>query len=183
MSYTDAEEIDRMNERVYTEEGGSALVQDRDSYDLIYNDILGVDEKGLTEGQRKFRETTFKAYVQEHPEVSKKRLFSKAGGKDLEKDRMRTSQEVVTTEKSYIEKGAKRTDLVGYDTKTQEFSKTLAKFRRRQEIRKVFTKSGIIKGKVVKVRDTVVKLPAKRQKKTIILTRARDKLGRFASVK
>ncbi len=165
---TPPDEIDRINERLFRE--SKFQIQDRDSYDLAFNDLLSTTERSLSSTQKKLRNDGFTDYVSQHPDVSNERLFSKAKGRDLRRDRLKTAKRVVKTRKEFIKKGAKRVDLEGFDTARQKISKEI--IRRRK-----FTVAGRIKGKVVFIQKTSVKVKGKKQ------VRFRDGKGRFASSK
>lgn len=45
------------------------------------------------------------------------RLFKKARGKDLDRDREVTAKVIVDTKEEYLKKGSSKVDLEGYDTK------------------------------------------------------------------
>tara|TARA_R100001530_G_scaffold129042_1_gene99083 strand:+ start:166 stop:750 length:585 start_codon:yes stop_codon:yes gene_type:complete len=172
------EDIDRINE---TLEGRAKFqIQDRDSYDLAFNDYMGVDEKIIQKDERKFRDNAFESYADGHPEISRERLFEEAGGKGvrgLRQDRLKTAKEIVKTEKQYIKKGAKNVDLKGYDTmrQFQAFKKHKIKVTKEILERRAFTVPARIKRTVVYAIKTSVVVRGRRQ------VRFRDTKGRFAS--
>ncbi len=165
---TPSDEIDRINERLFRE--SKFQIQDRDSYDLAFEDLIEVDERNLSSRQKTLRNDSFADYKQLHPDVSPERLFRKAKGKDLRRDRLKTAKRVVTTRKKYIKGGASRLDLKGYDTARQGVTKKVIQ-------RRTFTVPALVKGKVTRAVKTSVIVKGKR------LVRHRDALGRFASVR
>lgn len=162
---TPPDEIDRINERINRE--AKFQVQDRDSYDLAFEDLF---EVALTSKQRTLRSKAFKDYLEDHPEVSNERLFKKAKGRDLRRDRLKTARRVVTTRKQFIKEGAREVDLRGFDTARQKVSKKVIQ-------RRTFTVPSRIKGRVVFSEKTSVVVKGKK------LVRFRDAKGRFASAK
>ena len=164
---TPPDEIDRINERLERE--AKLEIQDRDSYDLAFSDLLNLDEDELSMDQKKMRSEGFNDYVGTHPDVSTNRLFSKAKGKDLRRDRLKTAKRVVKTEKDYIKGTAPKVDLKGYDTARQRTAKKIRKS-------KVFTIPTIRKGKVVHSIKTSVVIKGN----TVI--RYRDMTGKFTSI-
>lgn len=163
---TPADEIDRINDRLFRE--SKFQIQDRDSYDLAFNDLLSTREQDLSLQQKRMRTTGFGDYVSEHPEVSKERLFTKAKGRDLRKDRLKTAKRVVKTEKEFVKKGARKVDLKGFDTARQRITKEISRRRR-------FTVPARIGKKVVFAVKTSVVVKGKS------VVRFRDSKGRFAS--
>ena len=131
----DAEDIERINETLDQREGFK--IQDRDSYDLAFDDYLQD-----TAFKESVRDDAFADYVESHPDVSKERLFTKAKGRDLRRDRLKTAKKVVTTRKAYIKGGARHLDLKGYDTARQRITKI-------QRIQRVFTIPARRKGRIV----------------------------------
>lgn len=160
-------EIDRMNERMFNE--SATLIQDRDSFDLAFSEIMEADEGDLSSKQKAFREDVWNAYRASHPNVRPDRLFSKAEGDDLKKDR-KTTEPIVKSDVQFIKKGAKKFDFAGFDVKESEINR--AKIRARKE----FVIPAIIKKKVVFVQKTYVNVKGREQ------VRYRDKFGRFASI-
>lgn len=57
-------------------------------------------------------------------------LFKKAGGKDLERDRLRTHPNVLTRPSRYIVVTAQRSDLIGLDTSAKRFGFTTVEGKR-----------------------------------------------------
>lgn len=164
------EEIEAINEAIDSRSGAS--IQDRDSYDLAYNDYMNYSEKELEEDNVLFnmREEVWEHFSMNHPDVAKERLFSKAKGRDLRRDRLKTARKVVTTRKQYIKGGASKLDLKGYDTARQRITKGIAQ-------RRTFTVPSRIKGRVVFSIRTSVVVRGKS------MVRYRDARGRFASAK
>ena len=135
-----------------------AGVQDRDSFDLAYQ--KEIKKSDLDSKEKQFRELVFEHYANKNPNVSKERLFSKAGGKNLALDRETTAKTIVSTKPQYIKKGAKRVDLAGYDV--------------RESDRNIPARN---KGRVVfSTRETITI----RKKQVVIF---RDRKGRFSSVR
>lgn len=165
---TPSDEIDRINERIERESGFK--VQDRDSYDLAFNDIMDIPENELTAKQKKLRNEAFDQFLRKNPDVSSERIFTSARGKQLERDRRQTAKKVVTTTKEFKKQGASDVDLKGFDTARQKFSKRIAEERR-------FTVPSRLKGKVVFSERTFVTVLGRRQ------VRFRDPKGRFVSGK
>lgn len=164
---TPPDEIDRINDRLFNE--SKFQIQDRDSYDLAYSDLLSTDEDELTGKQLTLRNQGFNDYVSAHPEVSEERLFKKAKGKDLRRDRLKTAKKVVTTRKEYIEGRASRLDLKGYDTARQRVTKDI-------KIKRTFTIKSFVKRNVVFSKRTSVVVRGKR------VARWRTPSGKFASI-
>ncbi len=165
---TPPDEIDRINERIFRE--SKFKVQDRDSYDLAFNDLLSLDDKAITSNQRALRTNSFQDFIREHPEVSTERLFTKVGkGKDLRRDRLRTAKKVVETREEFKGK-ASDVDLRGFDTARQKVKKAVLR-------RRTFTVPAQVKGRVVFAMRTSVTVKGKSQ------VRHRDSRGRFSSVK
>lgn len=108
---TPLDEIDRINERLFRERGDSIV--DRDSYDIEFLRLF--EKKELNSKQQTLRNKSFRDYADKH-DTRRKRLFKEAGGKSLERDRRTTARTVVTDEKQFIKKGARRVDFKGLDT-------------------------------------------------------------------
>lgn len=159
-------DLARINELLEQREGYK--IQDADSYELAYNDYMGIVK--TDKSQRIMRDNAFTAYVNKHPEVSKEHLFKKAKGRDLSRDRLRTAKKVVTTRRAYIKGGARHLDLKGYDTARQRITK-------QQRIERTFTVPARIRQKVVYAMRTSVVVKGHR------VLRHRDSRGRFASIK
>ena len=142
-------------------------IQDRDSFDLAFNDLLVVTESELSGSQRSLRNRVFKAYVKENKDVSTKRLFKEAKGRSLSKDRKTTAKEVVTTIQEFKKKGARQVDLKGFDTIRQKFDKKVAEERE-------FDIPARVRGKVVFARRETVTVRGKKQ------ARLRNAKGQFS---
>ena len=200
------EEIERINETLDTREGFK--IQDRDSYDLAFDDYMGI-VKADTD-QKDFRTKAFNNYLSTHPDISKERLFKKAKGTDLRRDRLRTAKTVVKTRGAFIKATAPEVDLKGYDTARQKVTKE-------QRIQRTFTVPARVKGRVVYSMKTSVTIQYKTKKskeffslkqrlqkkelnvkevdryhtllrqqafpKFITVVRHRDSKGRFASIR
>ena len=162
----DPDDIDRINETLDQREGFK--IQDRDSYDLAFDDYMGIVRANTD--QKKLRNDAFNDYFQKHPDISKERLFKKAKGRDLSRDRLRTAEKVVTTRRAYIKGGARHLDLKGYDTARQRITK-------QQRIERIFTIPARIRKKVVYAMRTSVVVKGHR------VLRHRDSRGRFASIR
>ena len=152
------------------ESQGGEGIQDRDSFDMIYDGYMNIDSDNITPKQAKLRNRIFKEFVDIHPDVSTERLFKKAKGKDLRRDRLKTARKVVTTRKKYIKGGASKLDLKGYDTARQRVTKGIIQ-------RRTFTVPARVRGKIVFALRTSVVVRGKS------VVRHRDALGRFASAK
>ncbi len=162
------DEIDRINE---TLEGLAKFkIQDRDSYDLAFNDYMNLNEATIKGFEITFRNDGFKDYSLKHPAISTERLFTKAKGKDLRRDRLQTAKRVVTTRKEFIKLGASEVDLKGFDTARQRVTKDILR-------RRTFTIPARVKGRVVFALKTSVVVKGKRQ------VRHRNAKGQFSSAK
>lgn len=173
------EEIEEMSDRIDQESG--LLVQDRDSFDLAFSNITEIKDADLSSKQLNFRDDVFRRYLQQHPAVRPDRLFKKARGKDLEKDR-KTTEPIVKSDKEFIRRGARRFDFAGFDVKLPATDKELTPKQRQKLIRDVRTRKefvipATVKKKVVFARKTFVVVKGKEQ------VRFRDSLGRFASIR
>lgn len=162
---TPEEDLDRMLERI---EMSKISVQDRDTFDLAFEDATTLTTEDLSTNQRSFRNTVFDTFRQRHPEVRPDRLFKKAGGKDLKADRRGTAQRVVKTDIQFIKKGAKRVDFAGFDIREQDINRQ--KIRARKELKI----PAFVKQKQVFAEKVFVIVKGKKQ------VRFRDRLGRFA---
>ncbi len=162
----DPDDISRINEALDQREGFK--IQDRDSYDLAFNDYMGIIKADSR--QRSFRNDAFNDYRQRHPDVSPERLFSKAKGKDLRRDRLHTAKKVVKTRKEFIKQTAPKVDLKGFDTARQGVT-------RKQRIARDFTIPARSGKRVVFAMKTSVVVRGTR------VVRYRDSKGRFASIK
>lgn len=145
-------------------------IQDRDSFDLAFNRALELRESELTSKQKTFRNQTFKSYLSKNENVSQERLFTKAKGKDLKRDRLVTAQEVVETREEFVKKGARKVDLKGFDTARQKLDRKIARKR-------LLIIPSRVRGKVVFSERTFVVIRGKK------IVRFRDSKGRFASKK
>ena len=160
------DDIDRINETLDTREGFK--IQDRDSYDLAFDDYMGIMKPDAD--QRDFRNNAFADYSQKHPDVSTERIFRKAKGRDLRRDRLKTAKRVVKTRKEYIKFTAPEVDLRGFDTARQRVTKA-------QIIQREFTIPARSKGRIVFARKTFVVVKGKR------VVRFRNAKGQFSSIK
>lgn len=165
---TPMEEVDRINDRLFRE--SKFEIQDRDSYDLAFNDLLSLTEKDLSSKQKGLRNDGFGDYLNDHPEVSEERLFTKVGkGKDLRRDRLKTAKKVVRTKEKFRGK-ASIVDLAEFDTRTQKVTKEITRRRR-------FNIPAKVKGRVVFAVKTSVVVMGKSQ------VRFRNSKGQFSSIK
>ena len=160
------DDIDRINETLDAREGFK--IQDRDSYDLAFDDYMGITK--LDADQKEFRNNAFADYSQKHPDVSTERIFQKAKGKDLRRDRLTTSKRVVRTRKEFERQTAPEVDLKGFDTARQRVTKA-------QRIQREFTIPARSKARIVFAKRTSVRVRGKS------LVRHRDSKGRFVSIK
>ena len=160
------DDIDRVNETLDTREGFK--IQDRDSYDLAFDDYMGILKPDAD--QKAFRNSSFADYAQKHPDVSTERLFQKAKGKDLRRDRLTTAKRVVRTRKEFERQTAPEVDLAGFDTARQRITKV-------QRIQREFTIPARSRGRIVFAKRTSVRVRGRS------LVRHRDSKGRFVSVK
>lgn len=71
---TPESEIDRINERIFTQQ---IRVIDRDTFDLAFNNLFDKDDRQLSSKQKELRDFAFESFVGIKPDVSKKRLFRK----------------------------------------------------------------------------------------------------------
>ncbi len=165
---TPPDEIDRINERLFRE--ARFQIQDRDSFDLAFNDLLDVSNTSISSKQTTLRNSAFDDFVSDHPLVSKERLFTKAKGKSLKRDRSQTAKRVVGTRKEFIKETAPEVDLKGFDTARQKVKKDVI-------IKRVFTVAATKKGRVVRAMKTSVIVKGKKQ------LRFRDAKGQFVSGK
>jgi len=170
---TTTEEVDRMADRIINE--SSVSVQDRDSFDLAYRNIVEMNDDELSSRQRSFRKRVFDHVRGRNPDIRSDRLFRKAGGRDLKKDRERTGA-VVYSDEQYIKRGARNVDFAGYDIRERDIPKkahfrkeftipALQKIRRTGETRQVFVKreSVVIRGVPKQVfRDSKGRFAAKK---------------------
>lgn len=161
-------EIDRINERLFRE--SKFQIQDRDSFDLAFNDLLSLTDTTISEKQKKLKDNSFKDFINKHPDVSTERIFTRAKGKDLRRDRLKTAKRVVRTRREFIKEGASKVDLKGFDTARQKTTKEIVR-------RRTFTVPATVKGRVVFAKRTSVMVQGKSQ------VRFRDSKGRFVSSK
>jgi len=134
-------------------------IQDKDSFDLDYDAYFDSNDYWID--AKNLRADIFREIRKLRPNISTERIFKKARGKDLKRDRQRTARTVLTDKEEYIKQGASKTDLKGFDTK----------------IKREFKLLGKQKGKVKYARKTFVVVKGKNQ------VRFRDRKGRFTSVK
>ena len=101
---TPEDDIDRINERLRSQ--ARLQIQDRDSYDLSFNTLIDMRESELSGKQLDLRNKAFSDFSSKNPNVSTQRLFKKARGKDLSRDRKQTAKTVVPTVKEFRKRGA-----------------------------------------------------------------------------
>lgn len=168
------EEIERMSDRIESESG--ILVQDRNSFDIAFEDVLDLSDKEFSPKQQAFRDDVFRQFLAQHPDVRPDRLHDKAStrqdkeeGFTLRKDR-RTTEPLVKTDKEFIEKGTRKFDFAGFDIKESEITKK--KIRSRKE----FVVPAFVGQQVVFARKEFIMVRGKEQVKH------RDSRGRFARI-
>ena len=154
----DDNEHDRIANSVWADSQGRIV--DRDTFDMHYKNFMN-DTGDISHKQEQLGDVVFRELKEKHPEISERKLFTKAGGKNLKQDQQRTAKVVVTSEKEFIRRGANRVDLKGLDTKQEP-----------QGFNILAQDKG---GKVVHARETTFILNGK------IQTRLRDSRGRFVS--
>src|SRR3990172_11048306 len=77
---TPEDEEDRIAEQLSQQR--ARTIVDRDTFDLAFHERFGVENRNqLTQKQQRLQDRTFAAYQQQHPSVSKERLYQQAGGK------------------------------------------------------------------------------------------------------
>lgn len=162
------EEIDRINETLKRRAGFQ--IQDRDSYDLAFNDYLNISEPTIKGIEKDFRNKAFDDFLVANPQISSERLFTRAKGKDLKRDRLKTAKKVVTTRKEFEKAGASKVDLKGFDTARQRVTKDILE-------RRTFTVPSRVKKRIVFSMKTSVVVRGKRQ------VRFRNAKGQFSSAK
>lgn len=165
---TPEEDIDRINERLRSFAG--MQIQDRDSFDLSFNSLFDKTDSTLSPQQKTLRNNAFDRFADANPNVSRERIFKKAKGKDLRRDRRTTAKTVVTTRREFEKAGATKVDLKGFDTRRQKITKRIAE-------RRIFTIPAKVKNKIVFTERTFVTVKGKK------MLRFRDSKGRFGSVK
>ena len=139
-------------------------IQDKDSFDLAYDDYLG--DSTLTK-KEDFRENVFKKLKNKHPQrIVDERIFTKAGGKFLRQDKRQTAKTIVTTKTEYIKKGSRKVDLKGYDTKAKK-----------KKVKRKLNIVGKVKEKIVYSSKEYIFV------RGVSRIRYRDRLGRFVSVR
>lgn len=160
---TPDEDVERLSERIWHDAQGR--IRDMDSFDDAFDEYMLEGIPKLTPKQdTQLRSRAFGFIRENHPEVSKLRLFRKAKGKDFARDKRKRAKTIVTTEREYIKRTAPRVDLKDYDMP-------------RVSRRKQFNVVGRVRGKVVYARRTFVFVEGKKR------LRYRDMRGRFVSVK
>jgi len=130
-------------------------IQDRDSFEEAYEDYF-TGSPELQENE-KIKEKVFQEIQRLKPSISSDRIFTKAGGKSLRRDRDETADTVVSTEEEFKRRGARNVDLKGFDTKQ----------------RKGFIFPKKVKNQVVYARQVTIIIKGKR------VNRFRDRRGRF----
>ncbi len=158
---TEDDDLDRLSDNLFISEGD--LISDRDSFDISLKRYA--PDNNLS---KESKEELFRIYRMDHAGVSEERLFKKAKGKDLERDRRQTAKRVTRDFKEFRKKGARKVDFAGLDTTERD----IRKFKR---VSKEFTIPAMVRNKVVFSKRTFVVVKGKRQ------LRFRDSKGRFAS--
>lgn len=126
-------------------------IRDRDSFDRAYVQYLsGTD--ALTNKQ--LQEDTFNSLASRKG-IRKERLFKKAGGKSLGRDRQQTARTIVKTRQEYIKQGAPNVDLEGFDTKRRVNRFNVLGQRGKQTVfaREVKVNNKFAKRKITVLRD------------------------------
>ena len=161
------EDIERVAESILISDSFREIV-DEDTFIQKYEEYF--EEESHLRNDINFRDSTFRKYRDLNPDISDKSLFSKAGGKNLRRDKAQNAQTVVTDVKEYNELGASRADLKGLDTVPKKPK---------------FNIPSRIKGKVVysKKEYVTVKMFNKKPIAPKKVVRYRDDKGRFASPK
>ena len=159
---------ENINEILYGRSGKHIV--DRDTFDVYYNSYMSLSDKEMNSKQKKFRTGCFELYADTHDKVLRQRIFKKAGGKDLVRDKRRTAKTIVTTRQEYYEHGASKVDLKGYDTKVKKHEKKMNQ-------KKTMKIPSYSKRKFVRSEKTYVKVKGKKQ------VRYRNSKGTFSSVK
>jgi len=113
---TPPDEFDRFAETLMREFPGD--YDDEDEYNEYFDKWFEQNDLDPTPRQ----DTVMRKQTWEF--VKDKRLFRRAGGKNLKQDRMKDAKVIVNSKKEYIRRGAKRSDLKGYDTKRRDFDVT-----------------------------------------------------------
>lgn len=150
------EEIERIADDIYSDSRGRIV--DRDTFDQHYDLWFGGQK--LSEAQdTTMRDKVFNNMQSRYKNISKERLYKKAGGKDLKRDQRQTAQEVTTSPRRYKQRGADKIDMKGLDTKKVD----------------KFTTTGKIKGRVVYCQRVRIHTKGK------YYYRLRDRKGRFAT--
>ncbi len=166
--FTPEDDPDRLSERLRQE--ARFKIQDRDSFDLAFSDIVSLGESELSAKQKSFRGRVFERYASANPDISRERVFQQAEGKSLRRDRKQTAKRVVKTKREFLREGASQVDLKGFDTARQKFRKEL-------KVRREFNVPAQIGRRIVLTKRISVSVRGKAQ------VRFRDRRGRFASRK
>lgn len=126
----DDDEVDRRVQPLLQEFGDG--IKDRDSFDYAFLRFL--DQVEYESGNQKVFADKVWERVRKRKGLEDQKLFTKAGGKNLKKDRQIAAKTVVTTPAEYIRRGARRVDLAGYDTVGIDRKGRIVKARRVQII-------------------------------------------------
>ena len=162
---TPEEDLDRLAENLLIAEGD--FISDRDSFDLSLERYL-MGREGLS---KKNKDTIFKKLIKLKPTIRDERLFKKARGTDLARDRKETAKRVTGDRKEFIRVGAKNIDFAGLDVRESEIKAVSVAARREFQI------AAKVKGKIVFSKRETVRIKGKS------FVRHRNKLGQFSSVK
>ena len=154
-------DLERLGDSIWSDSKGKIV--DRDTFDSHFKDFMG----DMTHKQQHtLAPAVFKKMKEKHESIDERRLFTKAGGKNLKQDQRTTAKTVLTNKEEFIRKGASKTDLKGLDTKQV-----------RKRPRSEFTSVGHSGRRIVQIRPTFVTINGKRR------TVYRASNGRFASNK
>ena len=167
---TTDDDIDRLVENLLLQEGD--FIQDRDSFDLSLKRYI--PEENFSD---RSKDKIFNEIINQKPSVLRERLFKKAKGKDLQRDRRQTAKIVVKTREEFIKRGSKRVDFAGFDIKESEI--------RRQAI---ISRKGFDVASVITIKKTGIRKVVFSKRESVIIkgksfVRHREKLGRFVSAK
>lgn len=150
------EEYDRIAETMFNADVQRDII-DAESFDVTYDEYFSEEPEFLNSVAKRRR--VFDSMRDGRPDIKQGSVFRRAGGKSFELDRKRTAQTVVTTQKEYLQRGASKVDLKGYDTKSK------------------FDQVGRKKTRIVYGRQTQITIGRS------TFPRFRDKSGQFISTK
>lgn len=153
-------ELDRIAEGIWNDSMGKII--DRDTFDEHFAQYISKENKPTEKQKRILAPKVFKKIREINPEISKEKVFTKARGKDLHRDRQHTAKTIVTTQEEYKRRGADEVDLKGYDTKIT--------IKHKPPVYRYYGKDG---ERTVLLRKTFIVVNGKRQ------ARYRDRRGKF----